>query len=54
MLDLLYRAHWFARDGQLNQYQTKGFNIDAIMERRKALEWLLNLEYDWDNVDMST
>lgn len=54
MLDLLYRAHWFARDGQLNQYKTIGFNIDAIMERRKALEWLLNVESDWDNVDMST
>ena len=54
MLDRYYRAHWYARDGQLNRYDTGAFNIDIIMERRRALEWALNSESDWNEVDMST
>jgi hypothetical protein len=55
MLDLYFRAHWYARDGQLNGYATGVFDPDIIMERRKALEWIAdrNLE-DWDEAPDST
>jgi hypothetical protein len=55
MLDLYFRAHWYARDGQLNGYATGVFNLDIIMERRKALEWIADrtLE-DWDEAPDST
>ena len=54
MRDLYYRAHWYARDGGLNGYDTGVFGMDAIMERRKALEWLLDASQAWDDVEMST
>jgi Domain of unknown function (DUF4272) len=55
MLDLYYRAHWYARDGQLRAYATGAFNLDVILERRKALEWLNDNETeDWDATEAST
>lgn len=40
MLDFYYRAHWYARTGQLTGQPTQPFNLDVIMEWRRALEWL--------------
>jgi hypothetical protein len=55
MLDLYFRAHWYARDGQLNGYPTGVFNPDIIMERRKALEWIADTTIlDWDETPDST
>lgn len=54
MRDLYYRSHWYVRNGQLNNYDTGNFNIDVIMERRRALEWVLDTEQNWDSVEMST
>ena len=54
MRDFYYRAHWFARDGGLNGYDTGVFLEGAIMERRKALEWVMDETSDWDDVEMST
>ena len=55
MLDLYYRAHWYARDGHLNGYSTGLFNLDVIMERRKALEWICDQTVeDWDDTQDST
>lgn len=54
MLDLYYRLHWWTRNAELQGQQTGNVSIDIIMERRKALEWVLNAEDDWDNVEMST
>ncbi len=54
-LDLYYLAHWYARDGQVNGYNTGAFDIGAIMERRKALEWLNDREIsDWDEISLDT
>jgi hypothetical protein len=55
MLDLYFRAHWYARDGQLNGYPTGPFKLDIIMERRKTLEWLVDRSIeDWDDTPQDT
>lgn len=54
MLDLYYRLHWYAEDGRLNGYPTPGVDGSVVMERRKALEWVLDPETGWDEVDLST
>lgn len=55
MLDLYYRAHWYARDGQLNHYSTEPFNLDVIMERRRALEWISDRQLaDWEDTPDNT
>lgn len=55
MLDLYYRAHWYARDGQLNNYPTEPFNPDVITERRRALEWISNRKLaDWEDTPDNT
>lgn len=54
MLDLYYRAHWYARNAQLNGKPSGNFSIDVIMERRRSLEWLLDPKSDWDNTNSST
>jgi hypothetical protein len=55
MLDLYFRAHWYARDGHLNRYSTVPFDLDVIMERRKALEWVADRDIeDWDDTPECT
>ncbi len=54
MLDLYYRLHWYARDGQINRYSTAPVTANTIWERRKALEWLMDNQTDWDNIDLGT
>ncbi len=54
-LDLYYLAHWYARDGGVNGYDTSPFDIGLIMERRKVLEWLNDREIsDWDEISLDT
>ena len=54
-LDLYYLAHWYARDGRLNGYHTGAFDLEIIMERRKALEWLSDRSLtDWDEIPLDT
>lgn len=55
MLDLYYRAHWYARNGRLNGQATEPFNLDVIMERRRALEWISDRNLaDWDDTPDDT
>lgn len=54
MLDLYYRAHWYTEDGRINGYDTADISSDIVMERRKALEWLLDASSDWDNISLNT
>jgi hypothetical protein len=54
MLDLYYRLHWWTRSAELEGQPTGNVSGDIIMERRKAMEWVLNAQDDWDNVEMST
>jgi hypothetical protein len=54
-LDLYYRAHWYARDGQLHGYPTTPFDLHIIIERRKALEWVCDASInDWDETPDDT
>lgn len=53
-LDLYFRLHWYARNGALTGTPTPPVNLSVVVERRKALEWLLDLEHDWDHVNLDT
>ena len=55
MLDLYFRSHWYARDGQLKGYPTGSFDLDSIMERRRALEWIADRTVgDWEDTPDGT
>ena len=54
MLDLYYRVHWYTEDGRINGYSTSSINSDIVMERRKALEWLMDSSSQWDNISLNT
>lgn len=54
MRDLIYRAHWYARDGQLQGYGTDPINLEVVMERRRAIAWVTDRTADWDDTDQST
>lgn len=41
-------------DGSITREAFRRYELDIVMERRKALEWLLNDNGDWDDVDLST
>ncbi len=53
-LDLYYRLHWWTRNSRLTGKDTGAVRLDIIVERRKALEWVMDPACDWDRVDMST
>jgi hypothetical protein len=53
-VDIFYRAHWFARDNDLNGKTSPSVDLDIIMERRKALEWVFDREETWDEVSLNT
>jgi hypothetical protein len=54
MLDLYFRLHWWTRDADLRGEPSGDASLDVITERRKALEWAMDAEQDWDRVEMST
>ncbi len=54
MLDLYYRLHWWTFNSHLTGKDTGNVQLDIIMERRKALEWVMDPACDWDSVDLGT
>ena len=53
MADLHYRLHWAARHSRLMAGKfpiSEGF----VRERRKALDWVIGVEPDWDEVPSDT
>lgn len=54
MLDKLYRAHWFARNNNLKGITSKYVDLDIIMERRKALEYICFKNEEWDEITLDT
>ena len=52
--DLAYCLHWAVRDSRLNGRPVPGELEELeVMERRRALDWLLNKE-DWYSVSLDT
>ncbi|OZI44005.1 DUF4272 domain-containing protein [Bordetella genomosp. 4] len=54
MTDLYSRLHWWTRTVQLHGQPSGDVSMDIIMERRKALEWVINDNESWDDVELST
>ncbi len=54
MLDLYYRLHWWTRDAGLRKENTGKVNWEIIVERRKALEWVMDDQLEWDDVPLDT
>lgn len=55
--DLIFRYHWAVRDAALNDREwPAGLNGDVVMERHKALNWLVGYaeSADWDDVTTDT
>jgi len=50
MRDLYYRLHWWVHH---HQNDTPKDFFARILLRRKALEWVLDCDTDWDEVDLS-
>ena len=53
MLDTLYRAHWFARNNNLKGIATNKVDLDIIMERRKALEFVCYDQGNWNEIELN-
>ncbi len=53
-LDKFYRAHWFARNLDVIGEKSDAVDLDIIMERRKALEWVADSSSSWDDIALDT
>jgi hypothetical protein len=51
--DLLYRLHWAARNARVRGKKTD-LNEGLIRERRKAMDWMVGVDPDWDNIPSDT
>lgn len=51
--DLLYRLHWASRDDRMHGRAVM-LDEGLIRERRKAMDWMLGVEPDWDEVPSDT
>ena len=55
MLDLYYNYHWACDDHRTRPATKCGeLNEGVVMERRKALEWLVAKDKDWDDIFLDT
>ncbi len=51
--DLLYRIHWATREARLRGHECP-LKESIIGERRRAIDWVIGVGPDWDNMPMST
>ena len=51
--DIHYRLHWAARNGLLTGAKVS-ISESIIRERRRALDWVIGVEADWDEVPSDT
>lgn len=55
MTDLYYNYHWACVDNRINPKTSCGsLDEGVVMERRKALEWLICEETDWKEISLDT
>lgn len=53
MQDLYYRYHWAINEKRVNPNANIGnINLSNVIERRRALEWILSDKYDWYEIEM--
>jgi hypothetical protein len=52
-VDLHYRLHWAARNARLKGRKTNLVE-GLISERRKALDWVIGVEANWDEISLDT
>jgi hypothetical protein len=52
--DFYYRVHWHCVDTRLKGLNSSQFDEGTIMGRRKALDWVITPEEEWDEIDLST
>lgn len=53
-VDLYYRLHWHCVDARIKGSKHSKFDEGTIMERRKALDWVVTPDVEWDDIDLST
>lgn len=54
-LDLYYRYHWACDEKRINpETEIGALYPDVVIERRRALEWLVNEEKDWNEISLDT
>ena len=51
--DLYYRLHWATRDNRLNGRESP-VDYGVIRKRRKAIDWVVGVEANWDEMPMDT
>lgn len=55
MTDLYFRYHWACVEKSIKpETEIGNINPDVVIERRKALEWVISDEYDWNNISLDT
>ena len=53
MHDLYYRCQWAINDNKVNPGSSKGeLDPSVVIERRRALEWVLSDENDWYDIEL--
>ncbi len=54
MEDLYYRYHWAVNDKSANESVSIGnLNSEIVIERRRALEWILSDKEDWYEIELN-
>ena len=54
MQDLYYRYQWAINDSKINPGSSKGeLDPSVVIERRRALEWVLSDENDWYDIQLN-
>lgn len=53
MLDLYYRLHWWTQSSKRMNKSTGIVDLNVIIWRRKALEWISDRDTSWENIDLS-
>jgi len=52
--DLYLRVMWWARQSTMTGQEDPKFNLSRTMERRRALDWIMDATLDWDDVPLNT
>jgi len=50
--DLIYRLHWTSKRNEIGML--KGLSRDVYMEHHKAINWVIGIESNWDEVPIDT